>query len=66
MTVVVDTKRCIGCGLCNLLCPEYALKVSNFFFTEVDQDRCVECFVCLNCCPLDAIGNIEEERTHAI
>ncbi|MFH2043830.1 MAG: 4Fe-4S dicluster-binding protein [Pseudomonadota bacterium] len=56
MTIVIDKKVCVGCGFCNLLCPEYALKVSKFFVTEVDQDRCIECLLCLNCCPIDAIG----------
>jgi pyruvate ferredoxin oxidoreductase gamma subunit len=66
MTIVVDEKRCIGCGLCDLLCPNYAFKVSDSFLSEVDLSLCTDCLLCLNCCPLDAIGNIEEEQANAV
>ncbi|MBA3036140.1 MAG: 4Fe-4S dicluster domain-containing protein [Desulfobacterium sp.] len=62
MTIVIDKTVCVGCGFCNLLCQEYALKVSKFFVTELDQDRCIECLLCLNYCPIDAIGENQESR----
>lgn len=61
MTIVINEKNCVGCSFCDLLCPDYALKVSDSFVAEVNLDLCTECMLCLNCCPVDAIKNIEGE-----
>ena len=55
MAIVIDEKLCVGCSLCDLLCPDYALKVSEEFVSEVNQELCTDCMLCLNCCPVDAI-----------
>jgi len=57
MAIIVNEKVCIGCSFCDLLCPEYALKVSESLVAEVNQDLCTDCLLCLNCCPLNAIKN---------
>lgn len=60
MTIIVDKNKCIGCGLCDLLCPVHVFRVTDDFVSEV-QEGCTDCLLCLNCCPLDAIENKEEE-----
>jgi NADPH-dependent glutamate synthase beta subunit-like oxidoreductase len=53
----IDETTCIGCTLCNIVCPWDALAVSpETFTTQVDEDQCVRCFICLNICPADAIS----------
>ena len=52
----IDVETCLGCGLCNVLCPWEALKVSTEdFVNHVDEEKCVRCFICLNACPVEAI-----------
>ena len=52
----IDVETCLGCGLCNVLCPWEALKVSTEdFINHVDEEKCVRCFICLNACPVEAI-----------
>jgi len=52
----IDAEACLGCGLCNVLCPWEALKVSTEdFINHVDDEKCVRCFICLNACPVEAI-----------
>lgn len=51
--VVID-RRCVGCGLCLITCPEHAL-VPARHHPEVVDDRCTECLACIEVCPADAI-----------
>lgn len=55
MTIAVDETRCIGCGMCVLICSEEALEIVPAFVVEVDRNRCTDCLACLNMCPNDAL-----------
>lgn len=48
------TDACIGCGLCERLCPCEAIKLENGRPNWV-EDQCVLCLSCLNRCPQAAI-----------
>ena len=51
--VVIDTKKCVGCGGCIDLCPSIAINMLNDVLT-VDADLCTECTICVKVCPLRA------------
>lgn len=48
------TDACIGCGLCERLCPCEAIKLESGRPKWV-EDQCVLCLACLNRCPKAAI-----------
>lgn len=57
-----DKKRCKGCGMCILFCPQEILHMSGdlsdlgFTYPEVvDQERCTACGICFRMCPDCAI-----------
>ena len=58
----IDRERCKGCELCNVVCPESILRMSEGFnhkgyhYAECfDPDRCTACMSCAVICPDAAI-----------
>jgi NAD-dependent dihydropyrimidine dehydrogenase PreA subunit len=54
--VSVDTDRCVGCGICQSVCPAGAISVENVAL--VDSGRCTGCRLCLDQCPVGALSII--------
>ncbi len=54
--VSVDPDRCVGCGICQSLCPAGAISVENVAL--VDSGRCTGCRLCLDQCPVGALSII--------
>jgi dihydropyrimidine dehydrogenase (NAD+) subunit PreA len=52
----VDPDKCIGCGLCHVVCHDGANQAMRFDTqtrkAEVDKDRCVGCLLCRYVCPV--------------
>ncbi len=62
----VDPDKCIGCGLCHIVCHDGANQAMNFDSltrkAEVNRDRCVGCLLCRHVCPVwDCISTEEIE-----
>lgn len=59
---VVDTERCIACGLCTdeLGCP--AISVDEERKAVIDPILCIGCGVCAQICPVDAIKEVSEGK----
>jgi dihydropyrimidine dehydrogenase (NAD+) subunit PreA len=60
----VDPDKCIGCGLCHVVCHDGANQAMRFNDltrkAEVDDERCVGCLLCSHVCPVwDCIGTGE-------
>ena len=54
MAAKVDTEKCLGCGVCEGVCPVGAIKVEDSV-AVVDADTCVDCGACASECPAEAI-----------
>jgi len=53
--VEVETEPCIGCGLCEGVCPMEAISVQGGV-AVIDYDLCTSCGQCQDICPVDAIS----------
>ncbi|MFQ6086770.1 MAG: 4Fe-4S binding protein [Candidatus Bathyarchaeia archaeon] len=64
-TLILDEDRCVGCGICETICPEEAPKLSPPVTREgrlvqkpsvdFEADRCTFCGECVDLCPTSAI-----------
>ncbi|MBI4289219.1 MAG: 4Fe-4S binding protein [Chloroflexi bacterium] len=46
-------EKCVGCGMCVMVCPEEALAVWGL--VEVDRKKCTDCLTCVEYCPVEAL-----------
>ncbi|HIH69098.1 CoB-CoM heterodisulfide reductase HdrA2 [Methermicoccus shengliensis] len=55
-TAVVDAEKCIGCGICESVCPSASIQLGgNPKRARVDGSTCIACGTCIASCPADAI-----------
>jgi NAD-dependent dihydropyrimidine dehydrogenase PreA subunit len=55
LTLSLDVNRCIGCGLCAIVCPHGVFAIENKKARLLDRDACMECGACAMNCPVEAI-----------
>lgn len=55
---VIDEKKCTGCGLCWLYCPDAA--ISKDKPPKIDYKYCKGCGICASECPVKAIIMVVE------
>jgi NAD-dependent dihydropyrimidine dehydrogenase PreA subunit len=56
VTLKLDQKECVGCGICLLVCPHAVLSLSNGTAEIANRDACMECGACARNCPVDALS----------
>ena len=54
-TLVLSQETCVGCGVCEQVCPHQVLRLHSKKATIVDLDACMECGACASNCPVSAI-----------
>jgi NAD-dependent dihydropyrimidine dehydrogenase PreA subunit len=55
VTLRLDEERCVGCGMCLLVCPHAVLSLTNGKIAIVNRDACMECGACAQNCPVEAL-----------
>ncbi|MGD9042865.1 MAG: mercury methylation ferredoxin HgcB [Desulfobacterales bacterium] len=55
-TLTLNEKDCVGCGMCEIVCPHSVFALENKIARICDLDGCMECGACAKNCPTDAIG----------
>ena len=55
-TLKLDEGVCVGCGVCELVCPHGVFETNGQKARIVDQDGCMECGACSTNCPVGAIS----------
>jgi NAD-dependent dihydropyrimidine dehydrogenase PreA subunit len=56
VTLRLDQKKCMGCGMCLQVCPQAVLGQSNGKIDIVNRDACMECGACARNCPVEALS----------
>lgn len=65
MIAQVDRNSCIGCKICQKICPTLAIKVVDKK-AEVDPQLCLSCGNCNQRCPEDAIKMVRREKPFTV
>jgi len=55
VTLRLDEEKCVGCGMCLLVCPHAVLELTNDRVHIGNRDACMECGACAQNCPVKAI-----------
>ncbi len=55
VTLRMDEEKCIGCGMCLMVCPRAVLGMDNGNAFIADRDACMECGACARNCPTEAL-----------
>ena len=55
ITLSLEKEKCIGCTLCQVVCPHRVLEIVTKKAVIVHKERCIECGACMSNCPVGAI-----------
>ena len=55
-TLTLDEQSCVGCGMCEIVCPHRVLELEKRKAKIVDYNGCMECGACATNCPTSAIA----------
>jgi len=55
VTLALDQEKCVGCGMCLMVCPQAVLRMHNGHARIENRDQCMECGACSQNCPTEAV-----------
>jgi ferredoxin len=55
-TLRLDDESCVGCGMCETICPHGVFSLNSKKARIDDLDGCMECGACAKNCPTEAIA----------
>ncbi|MFH0922224.1 MAG: mercury methylation ferredoxin HgcB [Fibrobacterota bacterium] len=55
-TLVLDSEKCTGCGMCEKVCPHAVFRIESRKAVLMDRDACMECGACARNCPESALS----------
>jgi NAD-dependent dihydropyrimidine dehydrogenase PreA subunit len=55
VTLALDPEKCVGCGMCLIVCPHAVLGMNNGHARIKNRDACMECGACARNCPTEAV-----------
>ena len=56
VTLELDADKCIGCGMCAVVCPHGVFTIEERKAQIVDRNACIECGACAGNCPVEALA----------
>lgn len=56
VTLELDPEKCVGCGICIVVCPHEVFQMNHRRVEIESRDRCMECGACSMNCPTDALS----------
>ena len=56
VTLELDEDLCIGCGICEQVCPHGVFEINEAKAKIIARDSCMECSACARNCPVDALS----------
>lgn len=57
---VIDLDKCTKCGICQMFCPDDAVRKTDKGTVEIKYDYCKGCGICANECPVKAVKMVTE------
>lgn len=55
VTLALDEEKCMGCGMCLVVCPHAVLGMNDGHVRIERRDACMECGACSRNCPTQAV-----------
>lgn len=56
VTLELNQEKCVGCGMCLIVCPHSVFVMEGGLSRIESRDACMECGACAMNCPVEAIS----------